>query len=797
MIRRDLELPPDDVYPPDPWRLIETRFFPERLAQFETLFALSNGYVGVRGAHDEGAPAYQRGTIINGFHETWPITYAEPAFGFARVGQTIVSATDAFVIRLLVDDEPLYLPTAYLPEYARVLDMRAGLLERDLLWQTPAGKRVRVRSTRLVSFEHRHLSAIEYDVVIENADGWIDLISEIGIPAATAKAEDSDNDDPRLHSGFTGRVLFPQKAYAHDRRIALSHKTGRSGMTLACAADHVLRTDNKWSERIAHDEDHGRCCVSIEAKQGVAIRLVKFVTHHTSRRSPAEDLCDRAERTLDRARDIGFDALRAAQKDRMDAFWDRADVEITGSKQTVIDAGRIQQIVRLNLLHIYQACARAEGAGVPAKGLTGRGYEGHYFWDTEIYVLPFLIYTEPRLARNLLRFRLSLLDAARARAQQVNQRGALFPWRTINGEEASAYYAAGTAQYHINADIVYAIRQYTEATGDDSLLKGRGIEALIETARLWRDLGFFSEQHDNGFCIAGVTGPDEYNTVVNNNVYTNLMARENLRWAAACVQQLRKSDPGRYAALERRLKIEPEEIEEWQRAAEAMRLPYDDSRGIHLQDDEFLDKKPWDFANTPPDHYPLLLRYHPLVIYRSMLIKQADVILAMFLLGEQFSPEQKRRDFEFYDPLTTGDSSLSACIQAIIAAEIGDIETAREYTRYSALMDFADVGRNVKDGCHIASMGGTWMTLVHGFGGFRDHRGRFSFDPRIVNHLERLRFRLTLAGSRLEVDLTPARAKYRLLDGDAITFRHESEDVTLSPDAPEAERTIKPAPSVK
>jgi alpha,alpha-trehalose phosphorylase len=792
MIRRELDLPPTDVYPPDPWRLVETRFFPDRLAQFETLFALSNGFLGVRGAHEEGSPAHHRATLINGFHETWPITYAEPAFGFARTGQTIVSVADAFIIRLLVDDEPLYLPTAHLLEYERALDMREGVLMRDLLWRTPSGKDIRVRSRRLVSLEHRHLSAIDYEVCVENADASIDIVSEIDMPAETAEAGDGEeHEDPRLFRGFSGRVLFPERAHAAGRRISLSHKTGRSGMTVACAIDHAVETENTLVEDLSHNDDHGRIVFSSEAKKGRPIRLFKAITHQTSHRAPAHELDERADRSLDRALRLGFESLLDSQRERLTAFWGAGDVEIRGRESMEMDVERIQQVVRLNLFHIHQASARAEGAGIPAKGLTGRGYEGHYFWDIEIYVLPFLIYTEPRLARNLLEFRLEFLDLARARAQQVNQKGALFPWRTINGEEASAYYAAGTAQYHINADIMHAIRKYVEATGDDSLLDGPGIEALVETARLWRDLGFFSGRRDRQFCIAGVTGPDEYNTVVNNNFYTNLMARENMWWAAQQVERLREADPKAYTALVRRLRLERTEVDEWRRAADAMRLPFDEGQGIHLQDDEFLDKKPWDFENVPASHYPLLLRYHPLVIYRSMVIKQADVVLAMFLLGEEFSLEQKRRNFAFYDPLTTGDSSLSVSIQAIIAAEVGDMDTAREYARYAGLMDFADIGRNVKDGVHLASMGGTWMALVHGFGGFRDHRGRFSFQPRVPSEVDCLRFRLLLAGARIEVDLSPVWARYRLIEGDSITFHHDHREVTLTRDQPEARRKIE------
>jgi alpha,alpha-trehalose phosphorylase len=424
---------------------------------------------------------------------------------------------------------------------------------------------------------------------------------------------------------------------------------------------------------------------------------------------------------------------------------------------------RTQQAIRWNLFQLAQATLRAEGAGVPAKGLTGLGYEGHYFWDTEVFLLPFLSYTEPRIARNLLRFRHSMLPGARARAAELGQRGAMFPWRTINGEEASAYYQAGTAQYHLNADIAYAIRRYVNVRGDLDFLVEVGAEMLVETARLWADLGFYA---DGEFHIHGVTGPDEYTTVVNDNTYTNLMARLNLGYAASALRRLEAERPDAYLALVDELRLEEPEIAEWERAAAAMHVPYDEGRGIHPQDASFLDREVWDFAATPPDHYPLLLHYHPLVIYRHQVIKQADIVLAMFLLGHEFTSEQKKANFDYYDELTTGDSSLSACVQAIIAAEVGEESRALEYFRFAVLMDLADAAGNASDGVHIASAAGVWQTLVYGFGGVRDEGGELAFTPHLPGSWTSLSFALRFRDRQLRVRLTHAEELY-LLEGGA------------------------------
>ena len=496
---------------------------------------------------------------------------------------------------------------------------------------------------------------------------------------------------------------------------------------------------------------------------------------------------------MDRATTQGFQRLLAAQEQYMGDFWQRSDVRLRDiredrTKRTTVE---IQQAIRFNLFHILQASARAEDTGVPAKGLTGQAYEGHYFWDTEIYLLPFLTYTTPRIARNLLSFRYKMLAQARARARELGHQGAMFPWRTISGEEASAYYAAGTAQYHINADIMYALRKYVQATGDELFLRDYGAEMLVETARLWLDLGFYSKAKGGKFCINSVTGPDEYNTVVNNNAFTNLMARENLHYAAQTVKSLRESEGEAYNALVHKTSLEPSEAEAWSRAAENMYVPYDEKLKIIPQDDNFLDREPWDFRNTPRDHYPLLLFYHPLNIYRKQVIKQADVVLAMFLLGDTFPLETKKRNFDFYGPLTTGDSSLSSCVEAIIAAQIGDMEKAIRYGMAALLMDLADVGGNVKDGCHIASMGGTWMMLAYGFGGMRDNDGALSFWPRRAPQDNAiLRFPVTYRGQMLEVDIGLEKVEYVLRQGECLLIRHEMEDVQLTREHPVAVRPV-------
>ena len=778
-----------DLFPVDPWRLVETSYPHANPGVSETLLGLGNGYLGLRGNHIEGRNALEHGTFINGLHETWKIRHAEQAFGFAEVGQTIVNAPDAKVMRVYVDDEPLSFDEADVREYRRALDFRTGVLEREVLWETPSGKRVRIRDERIVSFVERHLAVLRLEVTVENSDAPVTISCQLlnrqdgedvygGVPSMAAGSPgEKAGFDPRKAERFGDRVLQPAEYWQDGGRSALAYRVANSGMTLAVVADHLVETENDYTARQLVEPDIAKNVFRVQAKAGVPTRVTKLVSYHTSRGVPARELIDRCRRTLDRAAVEGVEAQFAKQSEWLTAFWERSDVRIAGHDD-------LQQATRWCLFQIAQASARADGAGVSAKGVSGSGYGGHYFWDTEVYVLPFLTYTSPQFARNALRCRVHMLPAARRRAGQLNEGGALFPWRTINGEEASAYYAAGTAQYHINADVSYALGKYVRATGDDEFLYREGVDIAVETARMWATLGFWrSAAGMDTFHIHGVTGPDEYTTVVNDNLFTNVMARYNLRFAARVVREMAADAPEAYDAAVERLGIEPAEVEQWERAADAMHIPFSPALGIHPQDSLFLEREVWDLPNTPAEQRPLLLHFHPLVIYRFQVLKQADVVLALFLQGNHFTEAEKLADFEYYDPLTTGDSTLSAVVQSILAAEVGYQDLAHEYFEHAIYVDLGDLHRNASDGVHVASAGGVWTALVCGFGGMRDHDGELSFDPRLPTDWPELSYPLQWHGSQLQITLTADRLLVEVRAGDPVSFSVRGTAHTASIDA--------------
>jgi alpha,alpha-trehalose phosphorylase len=759
------------AFPVEPWRLRETQLDLATLAQSESLFALSNGHIGLRGNLDEGEPHGLPGTYLNSVYELRPLPYAEAGYGYPESGQTVINVTNGKLIRLLADDEPFDVRYGRLDSHERILDLRAGTLERDVEWTTPSGRRLRVRSTRLVSLTQRAVAAVRF--CVEPLDGMplrvvvqSELVANEQLPAREG--------DPRLAANL-GQPLAAEYQAAHDLSAVLVHSTTRSGLRVAAAMDHeVLGPDGLAT----HNEvfpDLARMSVTTTLAPDERLEVVKYLGYGWSAQRSVPAIRDQVAAAITGARQTGWDGLLAEQRAFLDTFWTGADVEVEGDAE-------LQQAVRFALFHVMQAGARAERRPIPAKGLTGNGYDGHCFWDTEMFVLPVLTYTVPHAAADELRWRCSTLAPARERASQLGLAGAAFPWRTIHGEECSAYWPAGTAAFHINADIADAVIRYVDATGDDDFEAAAGLHLLVETARLWRSLG----HHDSAgaFRIDGVTGPDEYSAIADNNVYTNLMAARNLRGAAAAAE--------RHPAAAKELGVDVEEMASWRDAAAAMLIPYDEHLGVHPQSEGFTEHAVWDFAATPADHYPLLLHYPYYDLYRKQVVKQADLVLAMHLRGDAFTPEQKLRNFDYYEALTVRDSSLSACTQAVMAAEVGHLDLALDYTGEAALMDVHDLEHNTRDGLHMASLAGSWIALVAGFGGMRDHGGELAFTPRLPEQLTRLTFGVLHRGRRLRVAVTDDAATYVLTDGaSSLRLRHHGEVVDVTADEPES-RPIPP-----
>jgi alpha,alpha-trehalose phosphorylase len=579
----------------EPWHVREPKLDMAAIGQVESVFALSNGHIGLRGNLDEGEPHATPGTYLNSFYEKRPLPYAEGGYGYPESGQTIINVTNGKLIRLLVEDEPFDLRYGELRHHERVLDMQAGTLTREVEWASPAGRAVRVRSVRMVSLTQRAIAAIRYEVEVLDGPALLVVQSElVANEQLPARAEA----DPRVEAALTDPLLSEQHG-THDNGAWLIHQTRQSGLRVAAAMDHEVEGPAKLKVTSEATEDIGRTTVITRLQPGETLTIIKYLAYGWSARRSQPALHDQVRAALAAARFTGWDGLLAEQRGYLDAFWSTADIEIDGDAE-------LQQAVRLAIFHVLQAGARAERRAIGAKGLTGDGYDGHTFWDTETFSLPVLSFLAPEAAADALRWRQSILPLAYERAEQLGLAGAAFPWRTIRGQECSGYWPAGTAAFHINADIADAARRHVAATGDTVFEREVGLELLVATARLWRSLG----HHDSSgsFRIDGITGPDEYTAIVDNNVYTNLMAQLNLRVAADTAAKHRR------AALA--LGVNAEEMASWRDAAKAMTIPFDEVLGVHPQSEGFTQHQHWDFENTPPEHYPLLLHVPYFDLYR-------------------------------------------------------------------------------------------------------------------------------------------------------------------------------------
>ncbi|WP_035186578.1 glycoside hydrolase family 65 protein [Alteribacter aurantiacus] len=746
------------------WTIENTSLNNQELLTNESLFSLGNGYIGVRGNFEEG---YQegmtsiRGTYLNAFHDITDIEYGEKLHGFPGKQQKLLNVIDAQTVEMHVNGERFSLFHGDLTDYKRTLNMKKGFVERSMKWKSNQGDVVKITSRKLVSFHTREFYTIEWTVEpLTSRPVDIKMVSRVNGDVANF----SDPNDPRVASGHSKRSKVTGVKEANGCFV-VENETYESCLKVACATstsfyfdkyDYDFTLDNKGIEEV------------YTATINEPVSFVKSIVYTDTLRH-GEQTVEKAIEILNEERHVPFYEHLKRQENDLNQFWSTADITISGDEE-------LQKGIRFNLFHLLQSAGQDEVSNIAAKGLSGEGYEGHYFWDTEIYMLPMFLMTHPEMAKKLLLHRYSLLDSARERAKEVGHKeGALFPWRTITGTECSAFFPAGTAQYHISADIAYSFIQYDLVTGDEQFFKEYSAEVLMETARLWLDTGHF---YKGEFRIDNVTGPDEYTCIVNNNFFTNVMAQYNLEWAKKAFDRLKDYDH----SLIEKLGVTEEEAARWEKAARTMYLPYDEERGINPQDDTFLQKAVWDFENTPSDHYPLLLNYHPLTLYRYQVCKQADTILAHFLLEDTADEETIARSYDYYEKVTTHDSSLSYCVFSIMAAKLGKVDKAYDYFMKTARLDLDNTHGNTKDGLHMANMGGTWLAIVFGFGGVRVKESGLSFAPNLPKEWGGCTFHVYYQGNVVQVEMEEAKTVYTLVQGNQLAFNHKGQSITATKD---------------
>lgn len=747
------------IYPVEAWEITETEFSQKLNYRNETTFALSNGYIGTRGTFLEGydfdVDTGLEGNFINGFYESEEVRYGEWNFGFPTRSQSLLNLPDCKRVEVWLDEERMDLRKGKILSYSRTLHMDKGIVTRAFIWESENGKQIQVESAQLVCLNRKNLMALKLTVAPLNFTAPITLVSRL-----SADVENhTRKTNPLVDYGPFGRCIEPDKITTGDKGFYYQGTTQNSKLTMACGALHQCNGEVSYQA--------GQMDAAVTYVCQGAAELTKYIAYTSCLDMPVEELEGFTQEVLDQARADGFASLMAEQQTAMDTFWQAADITIDGDES-------LQQGLRFNLFHIMQSAGRDGKTGMGAKGLSGEGYEGHYFWDTEMYVLPVFIWTNPELAKQLLLYRYYTLPQARERAKVLGHpNGALYPWRTINGEEASTYFPLGTAQYHINGDIAYAVWQYYEATGDYAFLRDYGAEMLVETARVFADVGNFAQCRGGKYCICAVTGPDEYNAIVDNNLYTNLLAQENLYAALKALEILGKDGE--------KLAVSPEEQAFFRKVADNMYLPYDEKLGVYLQDDGFMLRKPYDESKVPEEKRHLLYEnYHPLFVYRQRMCKQADAIYGLQLLSHRFTDEELLRNYEFYQTVTLHHSSLSTSIFGMLACRVGKLDDACRYFSDSARMDLDDYHENFYAGIHAANMAGTWQSIVFGFAGLRRVAGVPEFSPILPEGWKGYAFSIRCHGSLLKVAIKGSGAVFTLENDIPLTFRIRDRLVTLN-----------------
>jgi len=723
----------------------------EQLLVEESLFSVANGYIGIRGNFEEGYPfdySTIRGSYINGVYEIVDLTYAENAFGFPNTAQKMVNLMDAQGIIVYFEEERFSLFEGTVLEYSRKLDTQLGFALRNVRWKSPKGHVIDLTFKKMASFCQLELMMIDIEITSVNFDGMIRIESTLQGNVENYTGKGAAVHDPRVSAGHAKLVELETSQLCEVEIEDQSSK--ESNWTCGVQVLRAKRADIVIAATMSHTLPMTYECVDsmiIASYSGIlsnkqTLRMTKVVSFSDSRRQDNPKTA--SKEIIGKVLNQGIEYYFEAQKKYLEDFWKTSSI-------TIDSEDGANEAVHYNSYQLLASTGKDGISNVSAKGLSGEGYEGHYFWDTEIYILPFFILTQPKLARHLLKYRYSIIDKARERAIQLgHSKGAKIPWRTINGDECSGYFPAGCAQYHINADVAYSYIQYYFMTKDDQFMLDYGFEMLFETARVWLEMGHFL---GNEFRIDTVTGPDEYSAIVNNNYYTNSMAKYHLHYVGFFYSLYLDTHPALFLPIIERLQITKSEVDEMNRASELMYLPYDDTLNICLQDDSFAQKAEWDFENTPREKHPLLLYFHPLTIYRHKVLKQADTVLAHFLL-DNVEEQIVKNSYHYYEKRTTHDSSLSPCVHGIMASKIGEPDQAYDFFMNTLRLDLDNLHHNTKDGLHIANLGGVYMSVVYGFGGLRIKEGSVSIAPTLPKKWNAYTFRLSVQGKLTQVKVT-------------------------------------------
>lgn len=750
------------------WNIIQNGFNKSMIRFYESIMSLGNGHMGIRGNFEEDYSGDSlKGTYIAGVYYPDKTRVGWWKNGYPEYFAKVLNSINFIGIRVKLNGQVIDLNNANVSSFRRVLNMKEGWLMRSFIITDRDGNKTEFNIKRFLSMKTKELASISYSVKPLNKDTNIEFVPYLD---GDVYNEDSNYDE------YFWKVLNVEadKKYGN---ITLKTKKLDFIVSASYTYDLFLNSEkiNKEADIIKKEKFTGNS-VSAVCSKGSSFTIVKYAAISSNRYFKDNELKNELDKILADSRNKGFDVLLSESSLEWDKIWQDSDIEIKGDISS-------QQGIRFNIFNLNQTYTGDDpDLNIGPKGFTGEKYGGSTYWDTEAYCLPFYLSTkDEKIARNLLLYRYKQLPKAIENAEKLGLKGALYPMVTMNGEECHNEWEITFEEIHRNAAISYAIYNYVRYTGDEKYLADFGFEVLTGTSRFWTSRVSFS-QDKHKYVILGVTGPNEYENNVNNNWYTNYMAAWNIKYALETAKLLNEKFPKRYAALKEKLSLTEKEMENWLLISDNIYLPYDNVNNIFLQQDGYLDKEQILVSDIPKEELPINKHWSWDKILRSPFIKQADVLQGLYFFDDKFDMETKKRNFDYYEPRTVHESSLSPCIYSIIASEIGNYDKACELYLRTSRLDLDNYNKDTDDGLHITSMTGSYLSIVHGFGGFRIKDDSLSFNPYVPEKWDSCSFKFLFRGRLLNIMADKLNVTISLLEGDSLKIHLYGKEYKLGKD---------------
>lgn len=761
-----------DYIQPHPWSIIEEGFNPEKVKSSESLFSIGNGAMGQRANFEESYSGKTfQGSYIAGVYYPDKTRVGWWKNGYPEYFAKVINAPNWIGINILVNGENLDLyKCKKVTHFVRELNMKEGWYKRSFVAHLQNDTEIKVEVTRFLHIEMDELGVIQYNITPINKTAIVNFQPYLD---AGITNEDSNWDDKFWDT--KGVTTKGEQAFIRSATMKTNFEVCTFMESRLLVNSKKITTTPKIESNTLKVSFH----YEVEVAQNTTASLQKFAGYTTSLNHQPQDLENASITVLDEALNLGFETLLQQQAKAWADIWEMADITIEGDIKA-------QQGIRFNIFQLNQTYLGKDARlNIGPKGFTGEKYGGSTYWDTEAYCIPFYMATKDQeVARNLLTYRYQHLQKAIENAEKLGFKNgaALYPMVTMNGEECHNEWEITFEEIHRNGAIAFAIYNYERFTGDTTYIPEKGLEVLIGIARFWSQRATYSTQK-NKYVILGVTGPNEYENNVNNNWYTNFTAKWCLQYAKEQVEKVKQDFPEDYQRITEKTKLPLAELTQWEEVATNMYFPYSEDLGIYLQQDGFLDKELVPVSKLDKSQRPINQNWSWDRILRSPYIKQADTLQGFYFFEDHFTTQELEKHFDFYEPFTVHESSLSPCVHSIQAAKLGRMEQAYTFYLRTSRLDLDDYNKEVEEGCHITSMAGTWMSIVEGFGGMRVKNNQLYFEPKIPNQWQSYSFKINFRGQILKIKITKNEVSFSLDKGNSLPIIVNQNQYSVTPEA--------------